>query len=110
MQSWLCDLGIARIATKPGEWDEEKKDGKEKGGRKKTKKIGRMLKMHYTMSWHFHIIALQYIVPITPYYNIMISACFHIVILLIGKQEAYHICLLSRIQSLRMMSAHKDLL
>ena len=66
--------------------------------------------MRYTMSWHFHIIALQYIVSIAPYYNIIISSCFHIVILLIGKQETYHICLLSRIQLLSMMSAHKDLL
>ena len=65
-----------------------------------------LAKMGYTMSLHFHIIALHYIVTIAQYYNIIVSSCFHIVILLIGKQEAYHICLLLMIQLLSMTSAH----
>ena len=69
-----------------------------------------LAKMGYTMSLHFHIIALQYIVPIAQYYNIIISSCFHIVILLIGKQEASHICLLLMIQLFSMTSAHTHML
>ena len=64
--------------------------------------------LHDVFAFSHHRITVY--CPIAQYYNIIISSCFHIVILVIGKQEASHICLLLMIQLFSMTSAHTHML